>query len=145
VQKPFYKKSHKSWYVEIKRKQIRLGPNKEEAFREYHRLMAEDLPVTPKTTVCELMDQFLSWTQNQRAPSTYRWYLQHCQSFADFIGKKFKVLDLKPIHIDRWLQRSYKNTGNTYKNGACRAVSRAFNWARKKGLTPNNPLAGMGT
>ena len=39
--KPFFKKARGVWYVEIRRKQINLGPNREEAFRKYHELMAE--------------------------------------------------------------------------------------------------------
>jgi hypothetical protein len=39
--KPYYKKSHKAWYMEIGRKQVRLGADEEEAFKEYHRLMAQ--------------------------------------------------------------------------------------------------------
>jgi len=38
--KPFYKKSRACWYVEIDRKQIKLGPDQAEAFRLYHELMA---------------------------------------------------------------------------------------------------------
>ena len=143
MRKPFYKKSHNAWYCEIGRRQIRLGQDKEEAFREYHRLMAGEEPVTSKTTVFDLVDQFLVWTQENREASTYLWYLNRCQSFIDHIGKKMKVSDLKPIHVDRWLKRAYPKASNTFQNGACRAVSRAFNWARKKGLLAASPLTGM--
>ena len=37
---PFFKKSHNAWYVELDRKQIRLGTTEEEAFARYHELMA---------------------------------------------------------------------------------------------------------
>jgi hypothetical protein len=49
--KPFYKKARQCWYVQIRDQQIKLGPDKEEAFKEFHRLMASDTPVTNKTTV----------------------------------------------------------------------------------------------
>ncbi len=39
--KPFFKKASGVWYVEIHRKQINLGPDREEAFRKYHELMAD--------------------------------------------------------------------------------------------------------
>lgn len=38
--RPFFKKVRGLWYVEINRKQINLGPDREEAFRQYHQLMA---------------------------------------------------------------------------------------------------------
>ena len=57
MRKPFYKVSHGAWYAEIAGKQVRLakGPKgdelvKDEAFREYHRLMAGEVPVTNRTT-----------------------------------------------------------------------------------------------
>ena len=37
--KPFFKKARGIWYVEINRKQVNLGPDKDEAFRQYHQLM----------------------------------------------------------------------------------------------------------
>ena len=39
--KPFFKKARGVWYVEIRRKQINLGSDREVAFRRYHELMAE--------------------------------------------------------------------------------------------------------
>lgn len=143
MRKPFYKKSHQAWYCEIDRKQIRLGTDKTEAFREYHRLMADEQPVTSKTTVAELVDQFLVWTHDNREKTTFDWYLKYCQGFLDYTGKRMKVSELKPIHVDRWLKKAYPKATNTTLNGACRAVCRAFNWAKKKGLLAASPLAGM--
>ena len=37
--KPFFKQARQLWYVEIDRKQHCLGPDKDEAFRQYHVLM----------------------------------------------------------------------------------------------------------
>ena len=39
--KPFFEKARKSWYVEINRKQIKLGADKEKAFQQYHQLMQQ--------------------------------------------------------------------------------------------------------
>ena len=39
--KPYFRKSRELWYVQIDGQQFNLGPNKEEAFRQYHRLMAQ--------------------------------------------------------------------------------------------------------
>ncbi len=38
--KPFFKKNCQLWYVEIDRRQHNLGPYKDEAFHQYHQLMA---------------------------------------------------------------------------------------------------------
>jgi integrase len=152
MRKPYYKKSHKGWfYDDANLKPVKLvkaddrkdKAARDAAFQEYHRLMAGEKPVTTRTTAVELIDQFLYWTQQNRAQATYEWYLHHCQGFAKFIGPKLTVSDLKANHVTRWLEKSYKAAGPTHQNGACRAVSRAFNWARKQGLIQANPVSGM--
>ena len=60
--KPFLKKARKSWYVEINRKQIKLGFDKEEAFLQYHLLMqqpAEEATTSPESLV-GIIDAFWS-------------------------------------------------------------------------------------
>jgi integrase len=52
-----------------------------------------------------------------------------------------RVSELRAHHVTKWL-KTYKGI-DTYKNGACRAVSRAFNWARKQSLLAVNPISGM--
>lgn len=37
VPKPFFRKGRNRWYVQLRGKQINLGPDKEEAFRQYYR------------------------------------------------------------------------------------------------------------
>ena len=44
---PFFRKSRSRWYVQINGRQINLGPDKEEAFRRYHQLMAEAASENP--------------------------------------------------------------------------------------------------
>lgn len=105
--------------------------------------MAGELPVTNKTTAQLLIDQFLLWTKENRAEATYDWYLQHLQSFADFIGPKLLVHDVKANHVSRWLARSYRDCRSNHKNGACRSVARAFNWAVKQRLIASSPVRGM--
>lgn len=63
--KPFFKKARKSWYVEINRKQIKLGCDREEAFRQYHQIMqqpAEQVAASPESLV-NIIDAFLEWTE----------------------------------------------------------------------------------
>jgi integrase len=142
VRKPFFKKTHGAWYFEHNGKQIRLGKDRDEAFREYHRLMAGDLPVTSRTTVAQLIDQFLVWVKQNKEPRTYEWYLAHCNRFVNHIGLKLRVSD-KDVRqkYSTWIDKM--NGSDTHRNGACRAVCRAFNWAAKRGQIAGNPLAGL--
>ncbi len=45
--KPFYRAYRSSWYVQLGGIQKNLGPEKVEAFRRYHALMAEPPADTP--------------------------------------------------------------------------------------------------
>ena len=67
--KPCFKKSRGVWYVEINRKQINLGTDKDEAFRQYHQLMGKPREqVVSNDLLVDLIDAFLDWTHKNRAP-----------------------------------------------------------------------------
>jgi integrase len=140
MRKPFFKKSHGAWFVEINRKQINLGKDRDEAFRQYHSMMAGEAPVTGRSTVISLLDQFLIWIKENRAPRTFDWYYGHLNPFSKYVGRR-TVGELKPIHVTRWL--ATLPGGTTWKNGAARAVCRAFNWAKKQGLIRYSPVEGL--
>ena len=153
--KPFFKKSHKAWYVQTRDgKQHRLGAEMDDAAqRLYHELLAGKVEEAPaasddELTVAELVDDFLTAVQVQvrqekLAPRTHEWYDVHLQSFARFIGTSLRVSQLKPLHLRKWLDKAYAKSGNNHQNGAVRAVARVFNWARKLGTIPANPVAGF--
>ncbi len=83
------------------------------------------------------------WTKKNRAEGTYDWYLKHLQSFADYVGPRLTVFKVRAFHVSRWLDKRYVTVGDNYRNGAARAVNRAFNWARKQGLIETNPIVGL--
>lgn len=62
--KPFFKKSRGVWYVEINRHQIKLGPDRDDAFQRYHQFMAtpREQPVA-SDSLAAIIDAFLEWTQ----------------------------------------------------------------------------------
>ena len=104
--KPFFKKSRKSWYVEINRRQIKLGADRDEAFRQYHQIMqqpAEVVSASPESLVT-IIDAFLDWTDRNRSPDTYEWYRYRLQRFVDRYPE-MKVSSLKPFHIEEWVDQ----------------------------------------
>jgi len=140
--KPFWKKSHECWYVDLD-KQQRLDPDKDKAWAMYHELMAGTREIGPNTLVLELMVEFLAHSKRVNAASTHENYKNHLESFYKSVGK-IKVSAVKPLHIERWLAKRYVNTNNgSTLNGAVRAVARLFNWAKKSGRIPKSPLEGM--
>ena len=77
MRKPYFKKSHKAWYVTVSGKQIRLGTGRDEAFRKYHELMSSQTPVAQSMTVASLFNLFLGWSERNDAPRTH----EHHKSF----------------------------------------------------------------
>lgn len=138
-QKIWYWKARKEWCVKINKIRQRLGPDKAEAERKFHELMAHpEKPVDPES-VAALIDKFLDWTQKNREPRTYEWYQMHLQSFLDSLTPKtLTVGGLKPHHVHTWADA--RDWGPTFRRGAMTAVCRAFNWAEELGHIAASPL-----
>ena len=132
--KPWFRKFTSSWYVMIDGKQHPLGPDKDEAFRLFHELMA-DRPQLNQKHIAVILDKFLDWTQAHRATRTYEWYRDFLQSFKD-AHPSLKVDQLKPYHVDEWASKGPKRARIT-------AMKRAMNWAAKQGYIDHSPIAQM--
>jgi hypothetical protein len=83
--KPFFQPKRQNWYVQLARKMIYLGPDRDVAFEQYYELMTErrrkrllSKPTgKPPLLVMVLIDKFLEWKQIHRAAGTYEWYRFH--------------------------------------------------------------------
>ncbi|HEX3149193.1 MAG TPA: site-specific integrase [Gemmataceae bacterium] len=143
--KPYFLKSRSVWKVQIGGKQYNLGPDKEEAFRRYHEVMATPPQQSPtlssrSISVVNVLDTFLGWCQEHRAPETYEWYRWRLELFARHVGAELPAFGLKHFHIDQWLAANPDWKSGT-KHGMARAVQRAFRWALTKGYVDKNPIA----
>jgi integrase len=123
----------------------RLGAERDAAERKFHEILAaepEEVPVDPQS-VLAVMDVFLD-KAGFKSAETQKWYQKHCQSFVDFMkGEGLRGLHMKdfaPLHVNRWL-KSHGTWSDGTKNGACRAVQRAFRWANQMGYIKTNPIA----
>ena len=86
--KPFFRQFTKSWYVEIRGKQINLGRDKDKAWAKYRQLIAtpEELD-SHTTTVVAVFEFYLEWVQRNRSPATYQAAQRYLTSFASTIPK----------------------------------------------------------
>ena len=142
--KPFFRTARNSWFVQIGSRQIKLGADKDKAFREYHRLMAtpEEVPVVraPSKLVVIIVDAFLDYVEKHLAPDTLRWYKDRLNLFCNFIPATLTVAELRPFHLQKWID-SYDNLSSGSKRNMCRAIQRALTWAEEQGYVERSPLA----
>jgi hypothetical protein len=78
---PFWREFTRCWSVQIGKKQFRLSPDRDEAFRISYELMSRrrenqpSPPVVPLTPtpmlVVEVLDAFLDWCGRNQAARTY--------------------------------------------------------------------------
>lgn len=139
--KPWYWKARKSWYVTINGERHNLGSDKKEAMDEFHKLMASPSARLKNDAVAAVLDDFLTWCEENRAPKTFTRYRDFIQAFIDKHGL-LRVRDLHSSQVTAWLnERSTWNS--TTKRNAITALMRGFNWAvRNRGLD-KNPIKGM--
>jgi hypothetical protein len=104
---PFWRDARKCWYVQIGKKQVKLHPDRDEAYRLYHELMArkpeEPLEAKPASgqLVMQVLDAFLDWVKANKAEKTYTWHKMHIQAFCDGIPRTLTIDQLKPVHLTR--------------------------------------------
>lgn len=143
---PFWFTDRGCYYVHHGSKNVRLSPDKDEAWRLWHELMArppdaEAPPFKPgpETPAVVILDAFLDWCQRNKASRTYDWYRENIQRFAVALPKGLAVSDLKPYHLTRAME-PYPDWANNTKHDFIGAVKRAFNWAVNEELIDRNPL-----
>ena len=139
---PHFYESRKAWYVEINGKQILLAKGKgakAEAHAVFHRLMADGAVPSKRNelSVEHLIDLFLDWCQSRVASETWVGYQRKLQSFILMYGKS-RALDIRPMHVSRWLDSHDWN--DTTKCGYVTAVKRSYSWARKQGHIELDPV-----
>lgn len=107
----------------------------------YHKLMAGERPQIQTDAVAAVLDDFLTWSYENRARKTADRYKDFIQSFCDKHGT-MTVSELHSGHVTAWLNA--KDTWNaTTKHNAITALQRGFNWAVKNRGLRFNPIKGM--
>jgi len=141
--RPWFWQQRQSWFATIRGVRHNLGPERDAAFDTFHRLMVASPAQKPldSDAVVAVFDEFLEWCQKNRALDTYRWYRDRLQEFAKVIGRTLTVADLKPIHVQRFIDARSVSSGT--KRNFVRAVKRALGWAVEQGLIVASPLIHM--
>ncbi|MEN1682009.1 MAG: tyrosine-type recombinase/integrase [Planctomycetota bacterium] len=137
IPKPWFRKG-RGWFVQLDRKQVPLGPDRDAAFAEYHRLMLqprEHRQVSGQALVA-VIDKFPCWVEAKRAPQTFAWYRDLLQKFAT-AHPTLRVTELKPFHVSEWVD-GLVGLSTTSQRNHMRAVKRCLRWAKKQGYIDAN-------
>ena len=89
--------------------------------------------------VLAVFEEFLDWCQKHKAPLTYVWYRDRIQAFARTVERRLGVDELKPIHVERWVD-AHPDWSTSHQRGCKVAVQRAFAWAEKMGVIDKSPI-----
>lgn len=134
------------WYMTtVRGRQVKLSPDKAEATRTFHTLMASlpDEPAEQKAairpTFRKVADLFLDEGKRTKEPGTYAVQRYYLQSFCDHI-KTRRVADLKVHMATEWIA-SHPDWGQSTCTTARSIVRACLNWAVEQGYIPANPLA----
>jgi integrase len=137
--KPFFKKSRGRWYCQIGRKQHNLGEDKKLPFERFRELMLAEPKQLDYSLAVVVIDAFLDWSKQNNLPRSFEWYQRHLQVFVRFLKPRLTVGQLKKHHLTACLAEHPRWSPIT-KNGFCRAVCRAFTWAKEQELIARSPL-----
>src|SRR3984957_10627084 len=148
--KPFFRAPRGLWYVQIDGKQVNLGPEKDAAFKTYHGLMqqrdempAAMQPASGNPLVVVIVDEFLDWCEKHRALDTYRWYKDRLQSFCKTIETTLTADELRPHHVQKWVDNSAVPLKSGSRRNLIASVKRAMKWAEEQGYIDHSRIAHM--
>lgn len=141
---PFFRKDRSLWYVQLNGRQINLGRDEVEAWKEFHRLMMDVAQGQPSAledsiTARDVFNLFLTDLARTSAAATHDFYERYCQSFKVTLPKTMKPNEVKPFAVYQWLA-THPTWGPASRRAAIRSVKRAFAWAADAGLIVASPL-----
>jgi hypothetical protein len=116
--KPWYKKSHDAWYVKLKGKLVRLGATEADAWKEFHRMMADGDAGTVRKAVPggrvllgDVLDAWIEAKRTQVKPKTLDMMRMFAQSLLKF-APRMKAADVRPTTLADWVA-SHPRWGQT--------------------------------
>lgn len=125
-----------------------LGKDKEKAEREFRWLLHKhDLqePVESNPTLEEVSRLWLEMVKEEHDPDRFRLCKARWEDFLQFVGRNKTVRDLRPRHLEDWIDGMKTVTKPGTKRQYKSMILAALNWAasKKVRLIPSNPVKGL--
>jgi integrase len=130
------------WYVTLNGKQVPLGKDEAQARKKYHALLAEHNPPADGSAY-RLLNRYLAWCKLHCAEGTFKLRRRHLRKFGLYLGRSRKVSELKPYHVQRFVDSRYTGRSTTYHNDAITIIKGALTWAVGQGYIDRNPIEKM--
>ncbi len=142
---PWFRKQNRTWYVQVNGRQVNLGKDKAEAIRRWHKLKGERSEGTPlgNHRIREILDDYWGWLQANRSKESCDNRKPVLKSFGEFLPARMRIMDLRPFHVQKWLDKTYPKCGPTRRHTLITWIKTACNWAVKMGYASANPIALM--
>jgi integrase len=140
--KPWFWKQKQIWCVTINGKRIRLAEDKDEAFRRFHAIKAEQTKLH-EDCLLVVMDELLDWTKKHRREGTYRFYVEHAKQLAGWLeDNRLVAIECDQLSIDRF-EAYLEDLSPGRRAGAVQVIKRLYNWGMKRGRIHQNPIAAL--
>jgi len=166
MRKPFYKQSHKAWFVHQDGKQVKLvkGPQdatEAEAMLKWAAMQGPDQqaeqpetePVASGPTLGEVIDEYLAFVKAHKSPETYVSYKRYATAWQKMHGSR-SAATIRPKQIrdliqDRFTTITDKESdrcGEPYSSSVKAQVEKValgiFAWAMDEEMIDRNPVKG---
>jgi len=128
----FEEEKHQYW----RRPQLHSPPKSRRGGEQQGRDFSKNPPLA------ELYDTYLAWVQQHRRAKTYRFACVAIRPFVAYLDKHYpnlRVADLKPFHVERFVEAKGWTNPNTIRN-QCRPLKAALTWAVTKEYLDQSPL-----
>jgi hypothetical protein len=152
MRKPFFKKSHRAWYVHHNGTLTKLGKTEEEANKAWAALLTDAQPAAPTVTgltLGELVERWLAWVGRHKSPETLRSYRNYAKRWAELKNKlifgNLPAATIRGYHVTEFCDLAYAETdgySDSVRWQAQKVAVVMFSWAKAEGLIDVNPLLG---
>lgn len=145
IPKPWKRKATGNWMLEVNGKQINLGKDKDEAFKEYKRLIHER-GLAPNDSAAyslhDVVDAYWLYVKRTKKPSTIDQRRGLLQSIRDYFPPTLQAMDVRAFHVDTWLDQRGKLKPSTQAGYITFWVG-LLEWAVDSGYITRNPIRNM--
>jgi len=143
VRKPFFRSSHKCWYLKDKAGRfIRLDPDEETAFEIWRQMLSGRFSEGPKVRIKTLIRLYLEAHEYRKKEKRFIINWSYLNQFSTALGNK-QVSSLQVRDVVAWAndkKPKVERWSSTTQKDAIRAIKGVFRWARDEGIIERNPV-----